>query len=259
MQLNKFQDRFKETMLQPVSGLDDVDEELREVFVDNDISVEDRLKVYHNNIIGSVSASLCATFPTIETLVGEDFLKSMARAFVFENPPQSGCLHSYGTGFDNFIRTYTPAASLPYLADVATLELAINSAYYAANDQTMEPDALTHISEDRIGEVRLSLRASGVLVASEYPLLEIKNFCDNDAQGDAPDISNAAKTLLMVYRPALDVDIVSLEQDEFSFLTMLHNGLPLGEALEATLTAYPEFNFTFFLEKHISFETFSTL
>lgn len=246
-------------MLQPVSGLDDVDADLRDVFIDNDISVEDRLKVYHNNIIGSVSTALCATFPIIETLVGDGFLKSMARAFVFENPPTSGCIHSYGTGFDDFIRGYDPAKSLPYLADVATLELAINTAYYAANDKSMQADALSQVPEDHVGNVQLLLRQSAVLVDSTYPLLDIKEYCENDTQGDVPDLSNDVETKLLIYRPQLDVQIISLEPSEFSFIRALHCGSSLGDALETTLTAYPDFNFAVFLEKHISLETFSTL
>lgn len=259
MRLNKFQETFKETMLQHASGLDDVDADLRNMFIGNEISVEDRLKVYHNNIIGSVSASLCATFPILDALVGEGFLKSMARAFVFEHPPKSGCLHLYGAGFDDFIRGYMPAESLPYLADVATLELAINTAYYAPNDSPMKADALAQFPEEQIGAVQLSLRTSAVLIDSHYPLLEIKSYCENDAQGDAPDVLKDAGVTLMVYRPSLDVKIVELDREEFRLIQALQNGVSLGEALEAILAAAPDFDFAAFLNKHITLETFSAL
>lgn len=259
MRLNEIQYSFKDTMLQPVSGLGEVDADLRGVFVDNHISVEDRLKVYHNNIIGSVSASLRATFPVIEKLVGEDFLKGMARSFIFENPPTSGCLHSYGAGFDDFIRGYKPAAALPYLADVATLEFAINAAYYARDDAAMAAGALAQVPEEELEQARLCLRPSATLIESSYPLMEIKNFCEDENAHDAPDLSQTHETLLMVYRPALEVRIIPLDKDAFFILKQLDNGSSLGESIEKTLEKFSDFDFTVFLQKNIALETFSAL
>ncbi len=257
MRLNKFQETFKDTMLQPAADLHHVDDDFRDVFVDNDISVEDRLKVYHNNIIGSVSASLCATFPVIEKLVGDDFLKAMARAFIFDTPPTSGCLHTYGTGFDDFIRSYAPAKGLPYLADVATFELAVNAAYYAPDDLAMRPDTLAGVSKDALSDVQIMLRPSVTFIESSYPILAIKHFCENEEKYDAPDLTHSHETRLLVYRPHLEVEIVSLDKDEFFILKQFHSHESLGRALEKTLDIYPAFDFNKFLQKNISLETFS--
>lgn len=257
MRLNDIQKNFKDNMLQSVDGLEELDPSLRRLFVDNHISVEDRLKIYHNNVVGSVSSALCATFPVIEKLVGEDFLKSMARAFVFERAPHSACLHAYGEGFDAFIKSYEPAASLPYLADVATYEYAINTAYYAYDDEALSGDIFTNIADTDLETLTLSLRGSATLIESPYPLIEIKVFSMNENAHDAPDLSQNYETRLMVYRPALEVKIMPLEADEFFMLQRLHSGVALGEAVEKTLDLHPEFDFTAFLKKHIISETFS--
>ncbi len=259
MRLNKFQETFKDTMLQPVHALDEVDEDLRALFIDNEISVEDRLKVYQNNIVGSVSASLCATFPLLEKLVGEDFLKSMARAFVFDHPPTSGCLHSYGTGFDDFVRSYEPAQTLPYLADIASLELAINRAYYAPDDLPLAAESLSKIPEHSLDGIQLLPRQSVTLLESQYPILHIKDFCEDEDHYDAPDLTTAAETRLMIYRPGLDVEIMPLDKDEFFILKQLSNSKTLGLSIQETLDAYPDFDFTVFLQKNISLETFLML
>jgi len=44
---------------------------------------------------------------------------------------RAAALAEYGDGFADFLAGFAPAQSLPYLADVARLEWAINAAYHA--------------------------------------------------------------------------------------------------------------------------------
>lgn len=257
MQLNKFQRKFKETMLRPLSSFDKENDYLAQHLNEDHIPLENRLQVYHNNIIGSLSTALCATFPIIENLTGTEFLKTMAREFIFTHPPQSACLHMYGVGFDHFIKSYESAKSLPYLPDVATLEIALNHAYYAQNDTPMPADTLAQLAPEKLGAAILRLRQSATLLGSFYPLIQIRDFCLHT--GEAPDLSYATTSFLMIYRPHLDVHIIALEKDEYHFLNLLEHQTPLGEALEQTSEVFPSFNFTLFLQKHISLETFSMI
>ena len=258
MPLNKTQKEFKHVMLQALKNIDDCPESLLSLFQSDEISVHDRLKVYHNNIIGSLAEVIRTTYPLLEKLVGEDFLRQMAREFIFIHPPSQGCMHAYGEGFDKFIKTYEPAKSMPYLPDIASFEYAMNDAYYAQDDIAMDADALSKIAPEELGETMLRTRHSLHLLQSEFPILDIRNLCLNDAQ-DAPDLENPTPFYGMVYRPGFDVNIVSLEQDEFTLLSKIKDKKSLGSAIENTLESYPNFNFTNFLTKHISLETFSKL
>lgn len=259
MRLNKVQTTFKELMLKPVKNLEEYDGELLGVFEKNDISPHDRLKVYHNNVVGSLTEAIRATYPLIENLVGEDFIKTMARAFIFDHPPSGGCLHEYGAGFDEFIKSYEPAKSLPYLPDMATFEFATNTAYYAPNDNALPTDALAQIPPENLGKTLLSLRPSATLISSRYPILGIQEFCNNPDQNDPPDLEINHQTTLLIIRPQLEVNILPLAQDEYLTLTLLKQKMPLGNAIEKTLTAHTNFDFTAFLQKHIALETFSSL
>ncbi len=259
MLLNKIQENFKDTLLQPATGIKDCSQEFLELFEDGDISIQDRLKVYHNNVVGSISAALCATFPLLENLVGLDFLKAMARAFLFENPPKGGCLHFYGAGFDKFIETYEPATAFPYLPDIARLELAVNTAYYARDDKTLKADTLSNIPEENLENLILSPRDSVVLVDSRYPLLEIRDFCVDAADKDTPVLVGRSKTFLMVFRPELDVYFVPLDEYEYNLLQQLFEHNPLGAAVDHTLCQYPDFDFADFLQKHVTLGTFQEI
>lgn len=259
MKLARFQKQFTETMFRPVRDIQEYESDFKALFSEGEIPLDERLKVYHNNVVGSLSEVMRATFPLLENLVGEDFLKSMARGFIFENPPNSGCMHMYGAGFDEFIKTYEPAKSLSYLSDVATLELALNTAYYASDDVALAPDALAQVPPESLGEVVLNLRSSATLISSSYPLQSIRSFCLDTDNNSAPDLTEDYTCRLMILRPALEVNIITLSEDEFEMLHLLHNKVSLGAAVEKTMTVFPTFDFTAFLQKHTALESFTTL
>lgn len=255
MRLNEFQEEFKDIMLQPKRDLGGNCGHIARLIKSENVSAPDRIGVYHNNIVGSLSNALCATFPMIENLTGEDFLRGLAREFIFAHPPTSACLHHYGAGLDDFIKGYAPAATLPYLPDVASLELALNHAYYAEDDVAMPADALTLMPSDTLGACFLKMRKSVTLMCSPHPLIALRYFCLND--GDAPDLTEMGDYPIMIYRPRLEVQIITLSVDEYDFLLNLQKD-PLGAALENTLQKYPVFDFSDFLQKHIALESFSS-
>ena len=49
-------------------------------------------------------------------------------AFVEVQPPRQACLTGYGAGLPDFLRAHAAVAALPYLADVARLDFAIDRA-----------------------------------------------------------------------------------------------------------------------------------
>ena len=256
MRLRDIQETFKETLLDEPQAVEQPPEDFAAIFDDSGIAVSERLKVYRNNVVGGLSDYIVSTFPLLEKLVGEEFLKMMARAFIIQSPPVNGCLQEYGGGFGDFINTYAAAQSLPYLADMARFEFAMNEAYYARDDNTLSASALAAIPPDGLADTVLPLRTSVRFVVSDYPLEDIRDVC-LDPELDAPDFGQAASRL-MISRPALEVQIVSLAEDELYMLRLLQEGQTLGESLARTLGDYPDFDVQFFLKKHIDLETFST-
>ncbi|MDH5722715.1 MAG: putative DNA-binding domain-containing protein [Alphaproteobacteria bacterium] len=256
MPLNEFQKDFKGIMLRPLSQVDEAASQFKDNFVNDHIPVNERLKIYHNNVLGSLSKNILTTYPLLEALVGENFLKTLAREFVMENPPQSACLHYYGEEFDIFLKKHASTQSMPYLSDVATLEWALHKAYHAADDSPMSTDDFSAIEPDSLADTTLTLRGSLSLIASPYPLQAIRDMCLKKTE-DAPDMTIDHNTRIMVWRQKLEVNILPLEDDEFMMLSEIKKDKSLGEAVENTLNAYPDFDFAAFLKKNIIFETFS--
>lgn len=107
-----------------------------------------RLAVYRNNVMVSLVDALAQTFPVTQTLVGEDFFRALCQVFVRQNPPRVRVLSSYGDELPGFIRQFTPAASLPYLADVARLEMLRLQALHAADAPAMATHDIAALVQD---------------------------------------------------------------------------------------------------------------
>ena len=68
---------------------------------------ERRFAVHRNTVAASLIEALQARFPVVQRLVGEDFFRAMARAFVALEPPSSPLLFLYGESFAAFIARFS--------------------------------------------------------------------------------------------------------------------------------------------------------
>ena len=258
MQPHEIQSHFKNIMLRPITALENPPAEIIGLFDEGHIPLQERLKVYHNNVVGSLTLALMSGFPLLEKLVGADFLKSLCREYVILNPPRAAWLYAYGESFTHFISNHPQTQNLPYLADVAQMEWLIKSAEHAPDDSPLHQSALAAIPMDHLSDVKLELRDSCHLIKSRYLLLALRNFCLNP-ENPAPDLSAVTETHLMIYRPSLEVEIVPLSQDEYEFLENIAAGNNLGDALSQTIENNESFNIGTALQKHLLLGTFKSL
>ena len=103
-------------------------------------------------------------------LVGAEFFRGLARAFIGRSLPTQPVLAEYGAGFPAFIAGHDAARDLPYLADVARLDWALNLAFHAPAGGRLAAADLAALPADRLPSLRLSLAPGTVLVCSPYPL-----------------------------------------------------------------------------------------
>jgi len=255
MRLSEFQESFKHTMLEPVHLDNGV---FRSAFrQDHGICLENRMKVYRNNVIRSLIDAAIAALPMTEKLVGRDFLEQAMRAFVVNNLPSQGNLNLYGMEFPDFVRTYEPIKHLPYLQDFTRLEWLWEAAYYAPDDLPLDPAELMNISEEDMPNLRFAFRKSFALLESAYPLDEIVDFCRAEDQGDLHTLSDRG-CRLMVYRPDLKVELRRLDDAEHLFLIALQDGQTIHETAEILATHYPDADLTPLLQKHLQLGTLTS-
>ncbi len=174
------------------------------------------------------------TFPAVCRIVGEEFFLAMARAYVVADPPRSPMLLEYGAGFADFVERFPPAATLPYLADVARIESAWKESFHSAEAAPLPAAALAAVPQERIAEVRVRLHPSVRIVRSRYPALTIWRMNVDDGVPAPVDLDSGGEDILIV-RPGPQVQVRSVPPGGAAFIQKLGEGAPLGEAANAGL------------------------
>ena len=188
-----------------------------------------RFAIYRNNVVVGLVDALARRFPAVQALVGEAFFRAMARVFVTEHPPRSRIVTMYGDALPDFIAGFPPAASLPYLADVARLEAALTHAYHAADAEPLGLERLAELAPDALSAARLGLHPAVRIVASRFPIVTLHEQNAGSVLGPTPDMSENEAAL--VVRPSLDVAVHRLPPGGALFATRLRDAT-LGAAAE---------------------------
>jgi hypothetical protein len=187
-----------------------------------------RFAVYRNNVIVGFVNALRSAFPVVERLVGADFFQAMARAYALAEPPRSPVLMDYGVTFPDFIAGFAPAASLPYLADVARIERAWREAYHAQDAEPLTALDFATIGPDAVAGLVLRLHPSLRLLRSLFPAQTIWTMNASDIAGGPVDLGQAEDTLIV--RPDAEVTVRRVPPGGAAFVAALLMSTPLVEA-----------------------------
>ncbi len=198
-----------------------------------------RFAVYRNNVVASLIDAVAARFPVVKRLVGDEFFSALAHTYVLREPPFSPLLIHYGETLPAFIEEFDAARPLPYLSDVARLELARGRAYHAADAEPLSRAAFADLPKGRIGEYRVALHPSAAIVTSAYPMLSIWEI--NQAGAGRPVEHWGAESAL-VARPYFEVETRRLPAGTDMFLLGLQSGSTIAEAVEAASAASADFS-----------------
>ncbi len=193
-----------------------------------------------NTLLGLTEA-LCDVYSVVNSLVGESFFNRLAQAYIFDFPPLSGCLLTFGSRFAGFLSAFAPAQGLPYLPDTARLEWFCHEAYHEADETELDISLLAEIPANLYNDLRFQLHSSARFLASGYPVLRIWQANQSSYTGDGRINLDEGGCRLLVFRPLLDVEIVQLDDAEYCFLTALCSGVTLTKAVEQGYTADPGF------------------
>ena len=186
-----------------------------------------RFSVYRNNVASSLTLALEAGFPVIRKLLGCEYFGAIAVIHLRAHPPRSRQIMLYGQDFPGFLAAFPPLANLPYLADVARLELAIRESYHAADSTAIDPATLA-LPEETLLASRFQLAPSLRLIRSPFPVFSI--WQANAKDGPAP-ISGAQD--MVVLRPGFDPEPHLLPPGAADFIAALTGGHTLAQALTA--------------------------
>jgi putative DNA-binding protein len=200
--------------------------------VDSDLTAAERLDIYRNTFASVATTALRLSYPAVHRLVGAEFFEGAARIFIAASPPESACLDDYGEGFAGFLSGFEPAASLPYLGDVARLEWAVSRALHARDATALDPRRLAAFPQAERGRVAFLPHPTLSLVRVDHPadLLWHAVLQEDDAALAAID-PNEGPAWLLVQRLPTGVDVRRMSESAWRFTSALCGGVPLAAAL----------------------------
>ncbi len=203
-----------------------------------------RFNVYRNNMFASLITVLAGRFPAVERLVGEEFFRALASAFIRAHPPRDPVIIRYGAAFPAFLEGFEPVADTPYLPDVARLEMAWNTAYHAADARPLTAEELADLPPEHIARLVLRVHPALGVLRSPFPVLSIweKNIPGGDGKMAEVDFAGGGEDVLIL-RPERQVHVLPLRGAAYPFIRALERRAPLGQAVDAAMVEDPTFDF----------------
>ena len=201
------------------------------------------LSVYRNGYYRTCADSLAASYPVVRSLVGEDYFRVLAHAYIEAHPPTTGTLVGYGSHFAETLRLKIDEHELDYLPDAAAIDAAWLESYFAAEVTALTAADVELMSSDGIdvSTVQVKLSPPTRLVSLKHDIVDtwihIREQGALTSAAGVPELDCTA----MLWRLDGQIHIKALDTGESAFLSMLAG----AETLEAAATGAYEVDESF--------------
>jgi hypothetical protein len=148
MKLQAFQDAFVEALYDPAATTLPM------------LTEQPGFTVYRNTVMKGAVDALHANFPTVERLVGNDWLVAAASIHARQTPPSDARLIHHGSAFPAFLDHFEHARELPYLGNVARLDLMWTHCHTACDEQGIDLNHIARLAPEQLASLSLKPRAA---------------------------------------------------------------------------------------------------
>ncbi len=204
------------------------------------------LNVYRNGYFKTCTDALVAGYPVVGSLVGEDYFRRLARAYVEAHPPTTGTLVGYGSRFAEFLRSRSHEHGLAYLSDAAAIDAAWLVSYFAKDVVALAPadvESISSVGVD-VSTIRVKLTPPTQLVSLHHHIVETWALIRERGALTSGVRLREGDNMAMVWRLDGQIHIKALDPGESAFLSTI-----AGVAtLEAAATRAFEVDESFDLE-----------
>ncbi len=193
----------------------------------------ERLSIYVNGYPVRIEEALEEQFPAVAHIVGATAFAALARRYAATTPLRSYNLNHAGTELPQFLADDPLSARLPFLPDLARLEVEVARAFHAVTEPALDVTPLAAWTADRWEQARLRFQPWVAVVASAWPIRELWECRETPIEEIDLAIDNCPDCVI-VRRAGDAVMCDSLEPGEEVALTALLDGQTLGQVV-ATL------------------------
>ncbi|NOH81582.1 DUF2063 domain-containing protein [Vibrio sp. RE86] len=208
--------------------------------ISDTFSADERVQIYRNNFVISLSEVLAATYPMVNALLGEECLAQLARQHVLHYPLVLGDVTFYGEHFNETIEAFPSVVeAAPYSPEVARFEWQIDLAQQqqgniAPTDSLLPLSKLSDITPEEQSIIHLHLSTGVVPFHSSYALFSLKAAIEN-GHLEGFDIHQAEQGVICCTHQG-SIWTQAMNQEAYELLQYLHSGCTLGEIPPEHLT-----------------------
>jgi len=199
---------------------------------------QQRFAIYQNNVFYSLTQALGDLYPVIKKLVGNDFFLGTAKNYLHQYPPQQAAMVFFGWQFPQFLADFEHTRALPYLADIARLELMRHQAYHAEEQPALDPENFSALDPRDFENANLRLHASVGLLDSAYPIFSIWQTNQKNAPEQTIDLNN--EEAVITVRHHYQVKSFHVNRNTYQFYRYLEKSQTVHSALKQADITCPE-------------------
>ena len=190
--------------------------------------------VYQANGHALACSALRSAYPVLVQLLGDGSFDSLAKALWHAAPPTQGDAAQWGGLLADFLRASDQVDDERYLADVASVEWALQRASSAA-DGAVDAESFSLLSTHDPEDLYLVMSPGCAILNSSWPVVSIVNAHLHEE----PSLEQAGHLLragvgedALVWRLGLRPQLRVAQLGEAGFVAALLNGMTFGEALK---------------------------
>jgi hypothetical protein len=205
------------------------------IVVSDEIGADERVSIHRNTTINALVKALRLCHPAVHRLVGSEFFEVAAQIFLEQTLPSAALLDEFGADFAAFLGAFEPAASLPYLGDVARLEWTVHHALHAPDALPMDLARLAAVSQQQSGQLRFFAHPSLGFVSVKWPADEIWRavIAEDDEALLQMDPQPDPQWLLIQRSSSVGAQVQRIPKPHWRFASALCAGECLQDALES--------------------------
>lgn len=198
--------------------------------------------VYRNTVVKGCVDALHANFPTVERLVGTEWFRAAAALYVHQSPPTDSRLLHYGADFAAFLDAFEPARQLPYLGNVARIDLAWIDVHTAADEPGLDVASIAGLAPEVLGRMVFPLRAA--VRWQWFPAQPAYTIWRSNREAvELPAELDWSGEGALLTRPAGRVRWQPISHGGCAFLAACMASQTLDQAAQAALDAEPSLDF----------------
>jgi hypothetical protein len=195
-----------------------------------------RLSIHQRHYTASIADLFRRRFPTIEWLVGAQFLARAAYDLGRQNPPSRPSLGEYGAEFPCFLASQPGVGALPWLADLGVLEWRLAEVAAQIELPALGLDAFAAFADDRLDQLVLRLQPGAGYFNSAWPVDDLVRYC---IDGNAPErLDFPTTSICLELRGARGgFSMCRLDRGVHGFRSAIASGVSLAAAIDGATAA----------------------